>query len=281
MHESEINKLKKPAVKIAMCNFMKNPRDLYAFARRHGFDGIDWSFDIAAIPQSPREESLWAKQIKALAPLEIRYHCPFDRVDIGHEDPAQQRRATGLFRKIIRLVAKTGGGYLTLHVGLGRDTTRILSWNTTIESLRELVNYAAGLNVRLCLENLAWGWTAKPNLFEKLIRYSGAGITFDIGHARVCQAVQTQQYSPEDFLSPHKNRICSAHVYHEEIEGKGHIPPSDMADIARRLDLLMDTGCTWWTLEIREPEGLMQTRKIVDQYLAGPGGKKQTSTIAL
>ncbi|MBS0012350.1 MAG: sugar phosphate isomerase/epimerase [Desulfobacterales bacterium] len=281
MHESEITKFKKPAVKIAMCNFMENPRDLSDFAQKHGFDGIDWSFDMAGIPQNPREESLWAKQIKSLTPLEIRYHCPFDRVDIGHEDPGQQRRAAALFRKIIRIVARTGGGYLTLHVGLGRDSTRILSWNTTIESLRDLVHYAADLNVHLCLENLAWGWTAKPNLFEKLIRYSGAGITFDIGHARACPAVQTQQYNPEDFLTPHKNRIYNAHVYHEEIEGKGHIPPSDIADIAQRLDLLMDAGCTWWTLEIREAEGLIQTRKIVDQYLTGPGAKKQTTTAAI
>lgn len=263
-------KIKSPAVKIAMCNFIKDTKTLRSFAHEHGFDGIDWSFDLTAIPQTPREESLWTGQIKGLAPLEIRYHCPFSQVDIGHEDPAEQQCAVNIFRRIIRMVSKAEGRYLTIHVGLGLDTTRILSWESTIERLRDLVQFAAGCNVRLCLENLAWGWTAKPNLFEKLIRHTGAGVTFDIGHARACQAVQTQQFSPGDFISPHISRLCNAHVYHDEVDNVGHVPPLKLSDISDRLDLLVKAGCNWWTLEIREARGLIQTKKIIDQYLMEP-----------
>lgn len=188
-------------------------------------------------------------------------------MDFGHENPFEQERAAEVFARVIRLVARMGGGYLTIHVGLGHDTTRSLSWDRTVNTLAQLVRYADKQNVRLCLENLSWGWTAKPNLFEKLIRLSGALVTFDIGHARRCEAIRSQAYACEDFVSPHAERVANAHVYHDELEEFGHVPSESESDIAERLDILMESGCRWWTLEIREKKGLMQTRQIVGHYL--------------
>ncbi|MFO7931065.1 MAG: sugar phosphate isomerase/epimerase family protein [Thermodesulfobacteriota bacterium] len=257
------------AIRLAMCNFIEDVEVLRNFALEHGFGGIDWSFDMADIPETFSEQAGWLERIKKLEPLEVRYHCPFSRLDIGHEDPFEQKRAMEIFRRIIDLVSKAGGRYLTIHVGLGRDSTRMLSWEGTIHRLNDLVRYGSKRNVLLCLENLAWGWTAKPNLFEKLIRLSGAWVTLDIGHARACEAVHTQQYECEDFAAPHMNRICNAHVYHDEIEGLGHIPPENVTDIENRLDVLSDADCRWWTLEIREKEGLIKTRRVVEGYLEG------------
>jgi sugar phosphate isomerase/epimerase len=135
---------------------------------------------------------------------------------------------------------------LSIHIGLGHDSTEPLSWETTISNLRNLVRFGADHQVRICLENLAWGWTSKPNLFEKLIRLSGAGVTLDIGHALVCESVQSQQYAVEDFVTPHLNRVFNAHVYHEEIPGLGHMPPERIEDIEDRLALLSNAGCWWW-----------------------------------
>lgn len=254
-------------VKLAMCNFLGDKEELKAFCLENGFDGIDWSFDLDGLPATPRDESLWVKDMRALAPFEVRYHCPFLQLDIGHGDPGEQKRAADIFARIIRLVSKAGGRYMTIHVGLGHDTTRMLSWERTIESLRALVRYGRKHNVRLCLENLAWGWTSKPNLFEKLIRLTGAGVTFDIGHARACEAVRTQQFGCEDFVAPHMDSVCNAHVYHDEIDGLGHVPPERLSDIADRLDVLLETGCRWWTLEIRATDGLIKTKELVGRYL--------------
>jgi sugar phosphate isomerase/epimerase len=253
-------------VTLALCNFLDDSETLRSLGLEYGFGGIDWSFDLSSLPQTPADENLWIESIKELSPFEIRYHCPFPQVDIGHENPSEQKRAAEIFSHIIQLISKAGGKYLTIHVGLGRDTTRNLSWERTLTSLKELVRLAQTHHVHLCLENLAWGWTAKPNLFEKLIRLSGAGITFDIGHARACEAVRTQHYAYEDFVAPHMDRVFNAHVYHDEVDGVGHVPPEVILDIEDRLDILMQTACRWWTLEIREPEGLKQTRKIIDQY---------------
>ncbi len=254
---------------LALCNFIPEPTALRAFAREHGFSGIDWSFDINELPETPMQQSRWVKTVAALSPLEVRYHCPFSQVDLGHHHTAEAKKANDLFRRIIRLVSKAGGKYLTIHIGLGHDSTEPLSWDTTIANLRDMVRYGADQGITLCLENLAWGWTSKPNLFEKLIRRSGAAVTLDIGHAHACESVQSQQFAVEDFISPHKGNIANAHIYHTERSGQGHIAPTRLQQIQTRLDLLNQYGCDWWVVEIREYEGLLKAKEVVDQYLAG------------
>ena len=253
--------------KLAMTNFITDLQRLRKFAIGHGFDGIDWSFDLEHLPDGPLEDSRWVKLVSALEPLELRFHCPFMRLDIGHEDSSEGERAVGVFRRIIQLVSKIGGKYLTLHVGLGRDTTKILSWSDTIDNLRLMVHYGGERGVVVCLENLAWGWTSKPNLFEKLVRRSGAGVTFDVGHAHACEAVRSRQYVEEDFVSPHPDRVYSAHVYHTEISGIGHLPPEDVDDLWDRLEILQRIGCSWWTLEVKDVEGLLKTKSVIEAFL--------------
>ena len=250
-----------------MCNIYNETDKLKAFALEHGFNGIDWSFDLDALPQTPLQESRWVKNQSFLAPLEVRYHCPFYRLDIGHDDPHRAMEAEGVFRRIIRLVSEVGGNFLSIHIGLGRDSTQPLSWESTVDNLRRLVQFGAEHGVKVCLENLAWGWTSRPNLFEKLIRKSGAGVTFDIGHAFVCESVRTQQYAIEDFVAPHAERVFNAHVYHAEISGYGHTPPERLEDIEARLALLLDIGCEWWFLEVKDTLELLKTRKIIDTFL--------------
>ncbi len=253
--------------KLAMCNFLTGIEKLGEFAIQHDFDGVDYSFNLKNLPATPAQESRWVKEMTALRALEIRYHCPFERVDLGHDNPDKAKEAEILFHRIIRLISKAGGRYVTIHIGLGHDSTEPLSWEITIDKLRRLVNYGRTMRVKVCLENLAWGWTSKPNLFEKLIRRSGAGVTLDIGHAHACESVQSQQYTIEDFVSPHADKVCNAHIYHTEILGIGHIAPQKREDIEDRLFLLKNIGCAWWVIEIRECKELLEARKIVDEYL--------------
>lgn len=252
---------------LAMVNLFHDPDDLRAFARDHGFDGIEWSFHLDDLPRSPADQSRWVQRVHRLQPLAVRYHCPFSRMDLGDDDPDRAAEAVDIFRRIVRLVAKVGGGVLSIHIGLGQDSTEPLSWEGTVSHLGDLVRFGAQQQVRVCLENLAWGWTSRPNLFEKLVRMSGAWVTLDIGHARACECVQTGQYTVEDFVSPHPERVLGAHVYHEEIEGQGHTPPKTCDDIAERVDLLRRIDCPWWTLELHDPESLLLARDVVDRCL--------------
>lgn len=253
--------------KLACCNFIVDPGELRRFARKHGFDGIDWSFHRDTLPKDVVEEGQLADSIRSLEPLGVRYHCAFARTDLGDEDAERAKLAMRIFRSVCRIVAKLGGDTITIHVGLGHDSTLDLSWDRTIESLRHLVRHAEGLGLRLCLENLAWGWTSRPNLFEKLVRKSGAWTTLDIGHAAVSPSVQSQHYDLHDFTTPQEDRFLNAHIYHLEDE-RGHIPPSKPDDVAERLRLLQDLpACDWWVLELREEDALLQTLQVVRAFL--------------
>ena len=267
--------------KLVMCNIFAEVEQVRKFAVENGFSGIDWSFDLDRLPDTPLQESRWAKEQALLAPFEVRYHCPFYQIDLGHDDPVTAAKAAALFRRIIRLVSKVGGRYLSIHIGLGLDSTEPLSWEATLDNLRRLVQFGASHRVTVCLENLAWGWTSKPNLFEKLIRLSGAGVTLDIGHAHVCESVRSQQYAIEDFVSPHADRVFNAHLYHTEVPGQGHIPPENVQDIAERLVLLQEIGCPWWVIEIREPVGLLQTKEIVEAFLTAGDARRSETEVPL
>ena len=262
---------------LAMSNIFPDVESVKAFALEHHFQGIDWSFDLEVLPRSPMAVSRWVRGQTKLSPFEIRYHCPFYQLDLGHDDPAQAEEAAAVFRHIIRLVAKAGGRYLSMHIGLGFDSTEPLSWERTLRNLRELVQVGAEHRIRVCLENLAWGWTSKPNLFEKLLRLSGAGVTFDLGHAHACESVKSQQYGVEDFVSPHGDRVFNAHIYHTEIPGTGHLPPDTLEQIHDRLVLIHSLGCPWWLIEIKEPQGLLRTRDIVESYLSRQGERMRIS----
>lgn len=257
--------------KLVLCNFLNNIDELKDFAMTHGFSGIDWSFDLNNLPKTPTEESAWVKKMSFFHPLEIRFHCPFNQMDFGHKEYVKSKAAIDVFSSIIHLVSKAGFDHVTVHIGLGHNSTEPLSWEDTIVNLRQIVQLGTKQGVNVCLENLVWGWTSKPDLFEKLIRKTGAFVTCDIGHAHACESVCTQQYSVNDFIVPHAGSVLNAHIYHTELAGVGHVPPEQINDIRDRLDLLQDAGCMWWVIEIREPDGLLQTKELIDGYLADQG----------
>jgi sugar phosphate isomerase/epimerase len=253
--------------KLAICNLFADPERLKAFAMSHGFSGIDWSFDLESIPRTSEQKSGWLSSLSKLSPLEVRFHCPFYKMDLGADDPGDAKEAEAVFKKIIGLVSMANGTFLTIHIGLGHNSTEPLSWKRTIDNLRRLGTHAKKSGVTLCLENLAWGWTSKPHLFEKLIRSSGVGVTFDLGHAQVSEAIRSQYYDTEDFITPHADQVFNAHVYNEEIPGKGHMAPTSLEDMELRLELLRKAGCSWWVLEVHDADGVLQTKRVVDAFL--------------
>lgn len=252
---------------LACCNFFDDPGILKEFALDHGFQGIDWSFHSENLPRSRAEESDLVSTISSLYPLKVRYHCFFLKTDVGAEDELESEHAMEAYRDVCRLVSKLGGKVVTIHVTLGRDSTDDLSWDKTVEGISSLVRFAANVGIRICVENLAWGWTSRPALFEKLLRKTGCWATLDIGHAQVSPSVVDQLHTLEDFVTPYPERFLNAHVYHEET-AHGHVPPEHLSDIEERLNLLSSLPlCDWWVLELREEQALKQTLPVVREYL--------------
>jgi sugar phosphate isomerase/epimerase len=253
--------------KLAMCNFIADVAKLRQTALDHGFSGVDWTFKLEDLPAGEIDESRLHRRISRLQPLEVRYHCAFNGVDLGDANVEKANEAKGIFRKACRLVSRLDGKFMTVHLGLGRNSYDELCWERSVGALANLVSFAEDLGIRICLENLASGWSSRPELFEKLVRKSNAGVTLDIGHARVSPSVQSQHYDFEDFVAPHHERVCNAHVYHEE-SNDGHTAPERLDDVLDRLQLLRCLPCDWWVLELREENALFSTLEVVRKFFA-------------
>jgi sugar phosphate isomerase/epimerase len=253
--------------RLACPNLFSDVNILKSFAMGYGFDGIDWTIRPEDMPVDPSEEARLAQDLKSLSPLDIRYHLFFKEIELGESDPEQAACAQQILYHACSLISRLSGTVATIHVGLGRDSMADISWDNTLSGLTDLADFAGTLGIRLCLENLAWGWTSRPALYEKLLRKSGCWGTLDIGHARVCRSVRSTAYHVKDFTLPHPERILNAHVYHEETS-EGHVPPTKVADLEDRLEMLQRLpNCDWWVLEIREEKGLLQTLRRVREFL--------------
>lgn len=251
--------------RLAICNFLSDVSALKRFALANGFAGVDWTLRPEDLPGNPFDESRLLRKIAQLVPLEVRYHLAFPAIDLGDADIGKAQGAMQIFRRACELISRLDGRFMTMHLGLGLDSTEGLSWERSLVALADLVDCGKSLGITVCLENLAWGWSSRPELFEKLVRKSRAGVTLDIGHATVCSSVQSQGYTFEDFVAPHPEKVFNAHIYHEECDDR-HIPPQRLDDLRDRLDVLSCLPCDWWVLELREEQALLATRSIVREY---------------
>ncbi len=164
--------------KPAMCNFIPDVDVLKKAAMAHGFSGVDWTFKPEDLPTNGLDESRLLGKISRLHPLEV--HRAFKGIDFGDADEAGASAAMETHRKVCRMVSRLEDRFMTVHLGLGSRSTGELSWERGIEAMTELVEYADDFGICLCLENPASGWSSPPELFEKLIRKSRAGVTLDI-----------------------------------------------------------------------------------------------------
>lgn len=257
-------------IKLAICNFIRDAGELKAAALAFGFSGIDWTFSLEDLPRNGFEEARLLRRICSFRDFEIRYHCAFKGADLGDESEAAADAALRAHLAACRIIHAAGGRFMTIHLGLGRNGMEGLSWERSLRRLNELMQFGQEMGITVCLENLASGWSSRPDLFEKLVRKAGCSVTLDIGHARVSRSVLCQQFSFEDFVSPHSVLIRNAHIYHEENE-QGHVAPRSIAEISERLDVLHQVPCEWWVLELREKEPLLATLAVVREYLERAG----------
>jgi len=114
--------------KLALCNFMKDIHELRSLAASLGLAGVDWTFTLEDLPRDSAGESRLADVIAGLEPLEIRYHCAFEGIDLGDADPRKAEHAMEIFKRVCRVVSRVNGRFMTIHMGLGRASMNGLLW---------------------------------------------------------------------------------------------------------------------------------------------------------
>lgn len=245
-----------------MCNiFDQDAERLAEFAAMHEFSGIDWSIDPTL------SEKQFLSLMKSLAGFQVRFHCRFFGVDIAYTDQ-RGNDSLELLMRTVDHVASAGGKHMTVHSGLGNPSGQGIDVSRAIDNLATLVAHGQHRDVSVCLENLTTPLTNDPHLFRRIVAESGAYVTVDIGHAHAAGHLHPQDDVFGNYVLPHRDRVLNAHVYHTELDGYGHVPPSCLSDISSRLDLLgLAESCDWWVIELMKPSELLRTRELLQSYV--------------
>jgi len=226
--------------------------------------GVEFRIDAHRVGDLPDQiEDLCSRVERCdISDLEIRYHFPLGPFELSHIEDDQASRALTLMKSSVGHIAETGGSYLTVHLALPEDASHD-RFARACDLLGELVHYGATRGVRVCLENLRWGITSEPEHFLEIVDASGAGITFDVGHA-ISSDAAAEGFSAARFAAELGDRIENVHVYGRE--EAVHLAPHSIEEIRPAVDALLATQCSWWTIELFGLSEVTSTRDMLLAY---------------
>jgi sugar phosphate isomerase/epimerase len=201
------------------------------------------------------------------AGIPVRYHGFFPDHEIGHKDAAVAEHALQVQMAALEAMHGRGQQVITVHVGLNRMAP--LDPGRVVENLARLAERGRDLGITICLENLRRGPTSDPGTVSAWAEAAGAMITLDIGHAISCQQVQDGELTVSDFFSAFGSRLWEVHMYERETDK--HHPPRDMSILGPILNRLLETRCSWWTIELDDYAEALSTRSLLFDYLHARG----------
>ena len=200
------------------------------------------------------------------AGVPVRYHGFFPGHEFGHRDPALAGPALAVHQAALEAMRGRGEQTITFHVGLAPQHHHHVDPGRVVENLSRLVERAQALGITVCLENLRTGPSSHPENVAAWARASGAMITYDVGHAVSCPRVRRGELTPLDFVDLFADRLWQVHMYEREVDR--HRPPRDMAVLGPIVDRLLETHCTWWTIELDDCAEALATRTLLLEYMA-------------
>jgi len=255
--------------KLLFCHFPlgKDFEAIRAYLTAHRYDGVEWGLDGWRIMVARNRRRQMIEGLRWAASL-CSLHAPYTDLEIGHRDAEYAAAAVRVLRDYVDAAADLGAHHVNLHVGSFAPEAEELSWNSLVRNLATLMNHAARHGTAVTVENLRHGPTSDPETFAALLRETGAPVTFDLGHAHGSAWVQSGRGSVTDFLKSLPTPIVAGHLYFTE-RNDSHFAPTDVDDIGKALDGLREVGCDFWVLELHTLATLEQTRRVVDEYLAG------------
>ena len=231
--------------------------DRFQWIRENGF-ALEYGPNPDVLPQVARHIAPFLKE-----GIPVRYHGFFPGYEIGHSDDSVSKRAVQLHKSALQAIHGLGQPVMTVHIGLNPDDE--IDARKAVDNLSRLVDYAGGMGITLCLENLRRGPTSQPENIIAWAEKSGAMITFDVGHAVSSQRVVDGELAALDFLKVVAPRLGEAHVYERELDR--HYPPADMTVLGPVIDFLLQTNCCWWTVELDDYGEGLDTRDLLLDYL--------------
>jgi len=204
------------------------------------------------------------------AGIPVRFHCRFFNYDLGNADSEKAEEAVQVHSHVIDAIAGLGEPVITVHLNL--DSRIPFDSQRAVENLTRLVERGRQVGITVCLENLRRGPTSDPDNVLAWAKASGAMITLDVGHAVSSQIVKDGKTTVPDIVDLFRERLYEVHMYGKEEDR--HYPIVDITPLRPVIDRLLETSCTWWTIELDDYEEALGTRTRLLDYLM----TRQTTT---
>ena len=191
----------------------------------HGYTG--WEIVQEGTQCLTSETLTQVQDIHDTTNLELSLHLPFSDMNLGglntrirNEVLKQMKDFLNIASNFVKL-AVIHPGYLSPHGAQLPD----LAWQTNIESLQSICDFAADCGIMIAVENMP----EVPKIFGKYpkemlqmveeVNRDNVGLTLDIGHANTMGAKVMN-----DFLKMYKNRISHVHLHDNMGKNDEHLP---------------------------------------------------------
>jgi len=265
--------MKRPLVVLSSRASFNRYRESIRYAKENDYQGIEWYLDYYRLPAWKGLRDRFFNTLQESG-LPYSFHAPTADVELALKDRTYSAVALEYLKMYIDFLAELAPFTFTIHIGARRIPVEELSWEYAMDHLKRLTEHGYSRNVTVCLENLVGGWTGTPEKLMEMVTSSGAGITFDIGHARGGKWVQNGHGTALEFLNIVAPKVLSTHVYEYEDEKGEHLGPDKSTQISPLLERLLEMGCKWWVLELNTYKEAEETRMTVENCLEGVAEKR-------
>jgi len=231
----------------------RDAQTLVPWAMSHRF-AIEYTPDISGMERI-------SDHLKASRRIGVpeRFHGRYYGWDIGHPDNAVSQAAMNIHRKTLKALQGWCPTVVTFHLHLRWDEP--FDSEKAVDNLSLLVEEGKRSGVTVCIENLRDGEASHPESVLSWSQRSGAGITLDIGHAISCPRVCRGELTVQDFIDLFADRLEEVHMY--GYESDRHYPVTDVERFAPIVNSLLQTRCSWWTIELSDPQEILSTRNVL------------------
>lgn len=239
--------------------------------RQRNFGGVFYSFRLLPDLSLDKNHAFETLETLSKTTLDVRLHCPFFKtIELAHQRDDIASHSCQVLKHGLEIGAHFGLCSQTIHIGLGWENEKYLSWERAKYNLSALVEYGNHLGVTVTLENLPYGYTSDPVKFLELLQSSGASAAVDFGHINASR--WGKEHAPEDFFEPIKPYLHEAHIYETErtdpkTGSPFHVAPQSGDILNPMLDCLWKTNCNWWHIELDDQAEVEHTQRLLQKYL--------------
>jgi sugar phosphate isomerase/epimerase len=185
-------------------------------------------------------------------------------------------------RRCVDVFAELGAGWMNVHPDRHAPMhSRRFFVERNLETLRELLPYAADRGVGLMIENLPGDFNTAAQIGELLDPLPELALHLDVGHANL----QTARSTAEELLLAYGSRLRHVHLHDNKGGGADlHLPlGTGTVDVRAAVQLLQRLGYDGTiTLEVftPDPHHLVYSRDLLQRVWMEELGERWTGTAA-